>query len=141
MLIPGVWMDLTETDANVAWVRETHDALRLYFRDGRWLNYFDDDEPSDAIRSIRAELRPPRRGEAGVRPCERLPPEPQHSTAGDRLPPAWPASEQRPSLGRGAILRAAGSSRPMTRLEARETLRGSAPRSLPIEPSQLDGRT
>ena len=51
VLIPGVWMDPTETDANVAWVRETYDALRPYFRDGRWLNYLDDDEPSDAIRA------------------------------------------------------------------------------------------
>jgi FAD/FMN-containing dehydrogenase len=51
LLIPGVWMDPAETDANVAWTRDTYDALRPYFRDGRWLNYLGDDEPADAIRA------------------------------------------------------------------------------------------
>jgi FAD/FMN-containing dehydrogenase len=51
LLIPGVWMDPAETDTNVAWTRETYDALRPYFRSGRWLNYLGDDEPANAIRA------------------------------------------------------------------------------------------
>ena len=51
LLIPGVWMDPAETDTNIAWTRETYDALRPYFRAGRWLNYLGDDEPAEAIRA------------------------------------------------------------------------------------------
>lgn len=51
LLIPGVWTDPAETGANVAWTRETYDALRPYFRTGRWLNYLGDDEPTSAIRA------------------------------------------------------------------------------------------
>ena len=50
VLIPSVWTDPADTDANVAWTRSTYDALEPYFREGRWLNYFDDDEPVSAIR-------------------------------------------------------------------------------------------
>jgi FAD/FMN-containing dehydrogenase len=50
VLIPSVWTDPADTEANVAWTRETYDALQPYFRKGRWLNYFDDDEPTAAIR-------------------------------------------------------------------------------------------
>jgi FAD/FMN-containing dehydrogenase len=51
LLIPGVWMDPAETDVNIAWTRETYDALRPYFRESRWLNYLGDDEPADATRA------------------------------------------------------------------------------------------
>ena len=51
LLIPGVWMDPAETDVNIAWTRETYDALHPYFRAGRWLNYLGDDEPTNAIRA------------------------------------------------------------------------------------------
>jgi FAD/FMN-containing dehydrogenase len=50
VLIPSVWTDPADTEANVAWTRGTYDALLPYFRKGRWLNYFDDDEPAAAIR-------------------------------------------------------------------------------------------
>ena len=51
LLIPGVWMDPAETDTNIAWTRESYDALRPYFRESRWLNYLGDDEPIAAIRA------------------------------------------------------------------------------------------
>lgn len=51
MLIPSVWLDPADTDANVTWTRETYDALRLYFGAGRWLNYFSDDDAEDAVRA------------------------------------------------------------------------------------------
>jgi FAD/FMN-containing dehydrogenase len=50
VLIPSVWTDPADTDENVAWTRATYEALQPYFREGRWLNYFDDDEPTSAVR-------------------------------------------------------------------------------------------
>jgi FAD/FMN-containing dehydrogenase len=51
MLMPSVWLEGAETEANVAWTRETFDAFRPYFADRRWLNYFSDDDGSDAVRA------------------------------------------------------------------------------------------
>jgi FAD/FMN-containing dehydrogenase len=51
MLLPSVWTDPAETEANVAWTRETFTALRPYFGAGRWLNYLGDDQADDAIRA------------------------------------------------------------------------------------------
>jgi FAD/FMN-containing dehydrogenase len=51
VLIPSVWLDPADTEANIAWTRETFDAFRPYFRDGRWLNYLDDDDASEAVRA------------------------------------------------------------------------------------------
>jgi len=50
MLIPSVWTDAADTDANVAWTRETFAALRPHMGAGRWLNYLGDDQAEDAIR-------------------------------------------------------------------------------------------
>jgi FAD/FMN-containing dehydrogenase len=44
LLIPSVWWDPAETDANVAWTRRTFDRLRPHMADGRYVNYLDDDE-------------------------------------------------------------------------------------------------
>jgi FAD/FMN-containing dehydrogenase len=49
LLIPSVWIDPAETDANIAWTRETYDALSPYRADGRWLNYLGDDEDAAAV--------------------------------------------------------------------------------------------
>jgi len=51
LLIPSVWTDPADTDANVAWARETYDAVGPYLSDGRWLNYLGDDEPASAVRA------------------------------------------------------------------------------------------
>jgi FAD/FMN-containing dehydrogenase len=50
ILIPTEWMDPVDTDANVAWTRETFTALRPHFASRRWLNYLGDDQADDAIR-------------------------------------------------------------------------------------------
>ncbi|HSP74067.1 MAG TPA: FAD-binding oxidoreductase [Gaiellaceae bacterium] len=50
LLIPSVWMDPTETEANIAWTRETHAALAEHLSERRWLNYLGDDQGDDAIR-------------------------------------------------------------------------------------------
>jgi FAD/FMN-containing dehydrogenase len=51
LLIPSVWMDADDSDANIAWTRDTFAALRPHFATGRWLNYLGDDQADDAIRA------------------------------------------------------------------------------------------
>ena len=51
LLIPSVWTDPAGTDANIAWTRETHAALRPHLASGRWLNYLGDDQAEDSIRA------------------------------------------------------------------------------------------
>jgi FAD/FMN-containing dehydrogenase len=50
LFIPSVWTDPADTDANIAWTRETFAAMRPHFAAGRWLNYLGDDQADDAIR-------------------------------------------------------------------------------------------
>ncbi len=51
LVLPSVWMDPAETEANIAWTRETFAALRPHFGAGRWLNYLGDDQADDAVRA------------------------------------------------------------------------------------------
>ena len=51
LLIPSVWTDPADSDANIAWGRETFAALRPHFGRGRWLNYLGDDQADDAVRA------------------------------------------------------------------------------------------
>jgi len=51
LVIPGTWFDPAETDANVAWVRETHAALKPHLTEAKWLNYLADDQGDDAVRA------------------------------------------------------------------------------------------
>ncbi|HSC74022.1 MAG TPA: FAD-binding oxidoreductase [Gaiellaceae bacterium] len=51
LLIPSVWTESRDTDANIAWTRETFAALRPHFATGRWLNYLGDDQANDAVRA------------------------------------------------------------------------------------------
>jgi FAD/FMN-containing dehydrogenase len=51
LLIPSVWTDPADTDANIAWSRDTFAAMRPHFGGGRWLNYLGDDQAEDAIRA------------------------------------------------------------------------------------------
>jgi FAD/FMN-containing dehydrogenase len=51
LLLPSVWTDPADTDANVTWTRDTFAALRPHFGSGRWLNYLGDDQADDAIRA------------------------------------------------------------------------------------------
>jgi FAD/FMN-containing dehydrogenase len=51
LLIPSVWTDPADTEANITWSRETFAAMRPHFGTGRWLNYLGDDQAEDAIRS------------------------------------------------------------------------------------------
>ncbi|HEY2778444.1 MAG TPA: FAD-binding oxidoreductase [Gaiellaceae bacterium] len=49
-VLPSVWLDPADTDANVAWTRETQAALGEHLTARRWLNYLADDQGDDAIR-------------------------------------------------------------------------------------------
>jgi FAD/FMN-containing dehydrogenase len=51
LVIPSVWTDAVDTEANVNWSRQTFAALRPHLGSGRWLNYLGDDETEDAIRA------------------------------------------------------------------------------------------
>jgi FAD/FMN-containing dehydrogenase len=51
LLIPSVWLDPADTEANVTWTRETHAALKEQLVDRRWLNYLGHDQGIDAVRA------------------------------------------------------------------------------------------
>jgi FAD/FMN-containing dehydrogenase len=51
LLLPSVWTDRADTEANIAWTRETFAAMRPHLATGRWLNYLGDDQGEDAIRA------------------------------------------------------------------------------------------
>ena len=51
LLIPSVWAEPADSEKNIAWTRDTFDALRPHFATGRWLNYLGDDQADDAIRA------------------------------------------------------------------------------------------
>ena len=50
LLLPSEWLDPADTEANIAWTKDTFAALSEHFSGGRWLNYLGDDQ-DDAIRS------------------------------------------------------------------------------------------
>jgi FAD/FMN-containing dehydrogenase len=51
LAIPGTWFDPADTNANVAWVKETHAALAPHLTEAKWLNYLADDQGDDAVRA------------------------------------------------------------------------------------------
>jgi FAD/FMN-containing dehydrogenase len=50
LVLPTIWHDPAEDEANIAWTRETHAALGEFLTERRWLNYLADDQGADAIR-------------------------------------------------------------------------------------------
>ena len=50
LLLPSVWADPADSDANIAWTRETHAAVGPHLVERKWLNYLGDDQADDAIR-------------------------------------------------------------------------------------------
>jgi FAD/FMN-containing dehydrogenase len=51
LVLPAEWMDPADSEANVAWTRETHAALAPHLEARRWLNYLGDDQDADATRA------------------------------------------------------------------------------------------
>ena len=50
LVMPTVWSDPADDEANIAWTRETHAAFSEFLTERRWLNYLADDQGEDAIR-------------------------------------------------------------------------------------------
>ena len=48
LLLPSEWMDPADTEANIAWTKDSFAALSEHFSGGRWRNYLGD-EQDDAI--------------------------------------------------------------------------------------------
>ena len=48
LLLPSEWADPADTEANIAWTKDTYAVLSEHFSGGRWLNYLGDDQ-DDAI--------------------------------------------------------------------------------------------
>jgi FAD/FMN-containing dehydrogenase len=46
LVIPGVWADAKDDDANIAWVKETFGALAPHMADSVYVNYLADDDTS-----------------------------------------------------------------------------------------------
>ena len=51
LLITSVWTDPAETAENVAWTRESFDALGPHLAARRWLNYLGSEDDVDAVRN------------------------------------------------------------------------------------------
>jgi FAD/FMN-containing dehydrogenase len=51
LLIPSVWTDAANSEANIAWSRHTFAAMRPHLANRRWLNYLGDDQADDAVRA------------------------------------------------------------------------------------------
>ena len=98
LLLPSEWIDPADTEANIAWTKDTFAALSEHFAPGRWLNYLGDDQDGAIRCRVRPELRPARRGQAPLRPRQRLPPEPQHRALSPEARPARGCRERGDSL-------------------------------------------
>jgi FAD/FMN-containing dehydrogenase len=50
-LVLSQWADATNTDACIAWARETYAEMQPFVASGRYVNYLDDDEAGDPVPS------------------------------------------------------------------------------------------
>ena len=48
-LIASQWQDVSETEQNVAWTRETYSAMQPFMGSGRYVNYLGEDEGEDPV--------------------------------------------------------------------------------------------
>ena len=67
-LLPPSGSDPADTDANIAWTKDTLAALSEHFGGGSWLNYLGDDQDGAIRCGLWAELRPARRRQAQYDP-------------------------------------------------------------------------
>ena len=51
LLIPSIWTDPADNDANIRWTKDTHAALAEHLVERRWLNYLGSDQGADAVRA------------------------------------------------------------------------------------------
>lgn len=51
LLVVSEWLDPADNARNVAWARESYDAMRPYFAHGRYVNYLGEDESEDPVQA------------------------------------------------------------------------------------------
>jgi FAD/FMN-containing dehydrogenase len=49
LLIAAQWLDPSQTDACIAWARNTYDAMGPFMAEGKYVNYLGDDAAGDAV--------------------------------------------------------------------------------------------
>ena len=49
LLVVSEWLDAADSDTNIAWARETYDAMRPYMAGGRYVNYLGEEEGEDPV--------------------------------------------------------------------------------------------
>jgi FAD/FMN-containing dehydrogenase len=57
LVMIGQWMDPADTDANVAWVKETYAALLPYMAPKTYVNYLADDESVQIVNAYGPNLK------------------------------------------------------------------------------------
>jgi FAD/FMN-containing dehydrogenase len=50
LLVASEWLEPSESDANIAWTRQTFDALAPFTGEGSYVNYLGDDESADRVK-------------------------------------------------------------------------------------------
>jgi FAD/FMN-containing dehydrogenase len=51
LLVVSQWLEPLDSARNIAWARESYDAMRPYFVSGRYVNYLGEDEGDDAVKA------------------------------------------------------------------------------------------
>jgi FAD/FMN-containing dehydrogenase len=51
LAIISQWMDRNDSDTNIAWARETYEAMEAHMVSGVYVNYLDDDDPQSRVQA------------------------------------------------------------------------------------------
>jgi FAD/FMN-containing dehydrogenase len=51
LLVVSQWLEPSDNARNIAWARESYDAMQPYFTHGRYVNYLGEDEGEDAVEA------------------------------------------------------------------------------------------
>jgi FAD/FMN-containing dehydrogenase len=51
LLVVSQWLEPAGNARNIAWARDSYDAMRPYFAQGRYVNYLGEDEGQDAVKA------------------------------------------------------------------------------------------
>lgn len=55
LLIAGEWLNPADSERNIAWARDTFEAMRPHMADGRYVNYLGEDEGEDPVAAAYGE--------------------------------------------------------------------------------------
>ena len=50
-LVIGGWLEATENEANIAWARDTYDAMAPFYTTGAYSNYMTEDEGQERVHA------------------------------------------------------------------------------------------